>query len=110
MEVILGAITILKSLGVETGRIIESLLVFFVAFGAFIILSKKYIWPFIIKVVAKFDSIVQSVEKMEVSVKDLNHTMQDHITQTKAGLDAGHERFNRVENELTKIKAHVGLH
>lgn len=110
MEVILGAIAILKSLGVETGRIVESLLVFFVSLLVLVIISKKYLWPLITKVVTKFDSIVSSVENMENSVKALNKTLQEHIVQTSISLEAGDERFTKVERQLKEIRTHIGLH
>ena len=102
MTEITALIGVLKALGIDTGRIVESLFVLFAALVVLLLVSKKYIWPILKEFVTGFN-------EMKVSVSELNKTLQEHIVQTDLRMQAGEAQFADIKKEIERLKDHCGL-
>ncbi len=102
MEVVTAYFTFMNSLGVQSGRLIESLMILACSFILVLWLGRKYIVPFI-------KTIITTVDEMKKSVTDLNHTLQEHIVQTDLRLQAGEQRFEGIQHDIKEIKTHIGM-
>lgn len=95
-------IAILKSLGIDSGRIIEGLFILITALITMLLLSKKYVWPLLKQFVVGFN-------EMKLSVTELNKTLQEHIVQTDLRIQAGEAQFADIKKEIERLKDHCGL-
>jgi predicted PurR-regulated permease PerM len=91
-------ITFLKTIGIDAGRIVEGLFIFFTAFSFMLYVSWRHVWPM-------FKKFIETMDELKTSVTDLNKTLQEHIVQTDLRLQEGTENFEilkRKIDELTK--------
>lgn len=89
-------VAVMKTLGIETGRVIESLFVVFVVLCFVLYLVSKYAWP-------KFKDFLSNIDQMKTSVSDLNKSLQEHIVQTDLRLQEGTENFDLLRQDIKKI-------
>ena len=89
-------ITVLKSLGIDAGRIIEGLFIFFTAFGFTLYISWKHVWPM-------FRKFIETMDELKSSVTDLNKTLQEHIVQTDLRLQEGTENFESLAIQIKEL-------
>ncbi len=93
-------VTFLKSVGIDTGRIIEGLFVFFTAFSFMLYISWKYVWPM-------FKKFIETMDELKTSVTDLNKTLQEHIVQTDLRLQEGTENFENLKCQITEMTKRI---
>ena len=93
-------VTFLKSVGIDTGRIIEGLFVFFTAFSFMLYISWKYVWPM-------FKKFIETMDELKTSVTDLNKTLQEHIVQTDLRLQEGTENFENLKFQITEMAKRI---
>ncbi|AFC22589.1 hypothetical protein phi1422_0069 [Bdellovibrio phage phi1422] len=112
-------ISALKSLGIDVGRIIESMFILFVVFSLILFLCWKYVWPKVQIIVANFQAVSAAAtkasleieemkefaEKVKDSIDNLNNTLQEHIVQTSLSFDSGAEEFKDIKERLSKLEA-----
>lgn len=95
MEIV-AVIAVLKSLGIDAGRIIEGLFIFFTAFGFTLYISWKHVWPM-------FRKFIDTMDELKSSVTDLNKTLQEHIVQTDLRLQEGTENFESLSKQICEL-------
>lgn len=93
-------VTFLKSVGIDTGRIIEGLFVFFTAFSFMLYISWKYVWPMLKK-------FIDTMDELKTSVTDLNKTLQEHIVQTDLRLQEGTENFENLKFQIIEMTKRI---
>lgn len=93
-------IALLKSLGIDAGRIIEGLFIFFTAFSFMMFVSWKHVWPMLKK-------FIETMDELKSSVTDLNKTLQEHIVQTDLRLQEGTENFESLKNQITELTKRI---
>lgn len=89
-------IALLKSLGIDAGRIIEGLFIFFTAFSFMMFVSWKHVWPMLKK-------FIETMDELKSSVTDLNKTLQEHIVQTDLRLQEGTENFESLSKQISEL-------
>lgn len=93
-------VTFLKSVGIDAGRIIEGLFVFFTAFSFMLYISWKHVWPM-------FKKFIETMDELKTSVTDLNKTLQEHIVQTDLRLQEGTENFENLKCQITEMTKRI---
>lgn len=93
-------IAFLKSVGIDAGRIIEGLFVFFTAFSFMMFVSWKHVWPMLKK-------FIETMDELKSSVTDLNKTLQEHIVQTDLRLQEGTENFESLRTQITELTKRI---
>ena len=93
-------ITFLKSIGIDAGRIIEGLFIFFTAFSFMLYVSWKHVWPMLKK-------FIETMDELKSSVTDLNKTLQEHIVQTDLRLQEGTENFESLRAQITELTKRI---
>ena len=93
-------IALLKSLGIDAGRIIEGLFIFFTAFSFMMFVSWKHVWPMLKK-------FIETMDELKSSVTDLNKTLQEHIVQTDLRLQEGTENFESLRTQITELTKRI---
>lgn len=93
-------VTFLKSVGIDAGRIIEGLFVFFTAFSFMMFVAWKHVWPMLKK-------FIETMDELKSSVTDLNKTLQEHIVQTDLRLQEGTENFESLRTQITELTKRI---
>ena len=97
-----GFIAVLKLIGIDMGRVIESMFILILVTGFILYLSMKYLWPFLKKCLETF-------EALQTSVTDLNKTLQEHIVQTDLRLQECADKFNKITHSIEDLKTRVSI-
>lgn len=93
-------ITFLKTIGIDAGRIVEGLFIFFTAFSFTLYISWKHVWPMLKK-------FIETMDELKTSVTDLNKTLQEHIVQTDLRLQEGTENFEILKNKINELTLRI---
>lgn len=106
---IIAFFTALKALGVDTVLILS--LIVISLFGALVavIASWKLVNFFTKGFKESVDSAKMALAELTLLVKNLNLTLTSHIERTDKQMLEGEKRFEGIDEEIKKIKAHVGL-
>ena len=98
----------MKGLGFSTAEIFKMLLLV----GCNLIFVGIIVWRIrepLFKFYQAVMTAMESIPQMQKSIADLNNTMQEHIVQTDLRMTTGDERFGKIEIEIQKLKAQVGM-